>query len=160
MLFHASSAHGTRVCGVTYWRAHDQSCLENFVKEPLACNLLCKPVWTAPSTPPLLSISNCVTHTRTGDLPGVECRWCHWVGVRRAIPSRSAESWSRGGRRQRLSLSCTTQFSISCERDHVTVFILAKLNALVNLADNRASLTQWHLSRLDLLTTTVLLLLQ
>lgn len=40
-------------------------------------------------------------------------RWCHWVDVSQAVLSETAESWSQG--QQRLSLSCTTQFS-SCER--------------------------------------------
>ncbi len=80
------------------------------------------------------------THTHTH-------RWSPWswmsvtslVDVRRAIPSESAESWSWEGRRQTLSLGCTIQFSISCERDHVTVFIVAKLKAVANLAVNITS---------------------
>lgn len=116
MLFvsRAASAHGTRICGVAYWRAHDWNCLENFPNEALACNLLCKPVWTTPSALPPRSFST-HTHTHPVDLAGVECRWCHWVDVRQAIPSESAESWSREERRQRPSLSCTTWISFSCD---------------------------------------------
>lgn len=81
MLFvsRAASAHGTRICGVAYWRAHDWNCLENFPNEALACNLLCKPVWTTPSALPPRSFS---THTHTPSwsrwswMPVMSLGWC------------------------------------------------------------------------------------
>lgn len=120
------------VFDVDYWEAHD--CSETVVKKAMACNLLCKPVWTAPSSPSLLSYSEFNTHT--GDLSGVECQWRNQGFVKRAIPTEMAESWSRVQRRPRLSSSCTTPFAASCERDHMTGIYRSELNTLSNRAES------------------------
>lgn len=117
----AASALGTSICGAAYCRAHDWSCLENFVKEALACNLLCKLVLTAPSTPPLLSFS---THKQTHTHTYRWSRWCHWIDVR-LLGNPLWKCWVMITRREKAEAvleSCTNQFSFSCEREHETLF--------------------------------------